>query len=52
MEIVFTYEDLSECRGYGYDSDNTLFGYAEFDSKITLFAETKEALKLKVSTFL
>ena len=51
MTITITYSDLSDCKGlkgsYYDNTDKTMFGEVEVVTKITLFAETREALKLK-----
>tara|TARA_B100000427_G_scaffold327440_1_gene338194 strand:- start:2353 stop:2610 length:258 start_codon:yes stop_codon:yes gene_type:complete len=51
MTITITYNDLSDCKGlkgsYYDNSDKTMFGEVEVVTRLTLFAETREALKLK-----
>ena len=51
MDITITFFELGDCRGskgkYYDNSDKTLFGEVEVETRLTLFAETREALKLK-----
>ena len=51
MDITITYIDLSNCKGlkgeYYDDSDKALFGEVKVVTRLALFAETREALKLK-----
>ena len=45
MTITITYNDLSDCKGL--KGDKTMFGEVEVVTRLTLFAQTREALKLK-----
>ena len=45
MKITIIYEDLGTCKErYTY---NTMHGWMELETQLTLFAETKEALEIK-----
>ena len=45
MRVVFYYDELSTCKERY--SENSLYGDSEVRVVITLFADTKEALKVK-----
>ena len=45
MKITVIYDELGTCKE-SY-SDNTMHGWMELETQLTLFAETKEALEFK-----
>lgn len=46
MRIVFIYDELGTCRER-YNEDVTMWGHTEIDTTITLYADSKETLKVK-----